>query len=404
MEKISKTVPQKEVASSSRSVGDGTAVEHHLEEFVLTKCPTVVDFKTEKTSSVPGRCEPVSRYICTITDNLLTQVKEDCNWVDKHMVVPLPEDSITTNVEVVAQVSDVVLELKEWSEGLVLQRTYSEHAWMELSKGRLEARNHGLGKDMEMRPPSSDEEILPQPSVPKPMKEKNRKGAPSSSNSEGQNPKKRQSQNPKASVLHHETFLRYREEVIHHEAKIREIQAQVDAIQAEAEEFKKNMDIFGSKKKVVQAQLESAKIQLRAAKEKASEQVKKIQALQSKLDMEISNKASLVDELEVTRSEAVVAITKADAKVAHYKVDIEAIQVHAKSMVDHARWKVLREDLEDVRAQGFDILAEIENAKIEETRAQKLSFPEEDSESLSEFEGGEDSEVKYAASNKDFAT
>jgi len=39
-------------------------------------------------------------------------------------------------VAVVAQVPDVVPELKEWVEGLVSQRPYSERAWMELSKGQ----------------------------------------------------------------------------------------------------------------------------------------------------------------------------------------------------------------------------------------------------------------------------
>lgn len=42
-----------------------------------------------------------------------------------------------------AQMLDLVPQLKEWIEGLVSQRPYSERAWMELSKGRWEARNHG---------------------------------------------------------------------------------------------------------------------------------------------------------------------------------------------------------------------------------------------------------------------
>nr|XP_009595336.1 uncharacterized protein LOC104091659 [Nicotiana tomentosiformis]XP_016507441.1 PREDICTED: uncharacterized protein LOC107825120 [Nicotiana tabacum] len=56
------------------------------------------------------------------------------------------------NMNPVAQMSEPITELKQWFEGLVLQRPYSERAWMELSKGRCEARNHGLGKDVAMRP------------------------------------------------------------------------------------------------------------------------------------------------------------------------------------------------------------------------------------------------------------
>ncbi|XP_070003366.1 uncharacterized protein [Nicotiana sylvestris] len=155
----------------------------------------------------------------------------------------------------------------------------------------------------------------------------------------------------RVSVLHHETFLRYRDELTHHEAKVwelterrdtynllneklqaelevaqrehgemaeqgRDIQAQVDKIQAEAEEFKKNMDILALKKKVVQAQLESAEAQLRAEKEKTLAQAKKIEELQSQLNSAISGKENLAKELKVDKSEAVVAKTEVDAKVA----------------------------------------------------------------------------------------
>nr|XP_033510682.1 uncharacterized protein LOC117275518 [Nicotiana tomentosiformis] len=96
------------------------------------------------------------------------------------------------------------------------------------------------------------------------------------------------------------------------------------------------MDILASKKKAVQAELESAESQLRAAREKASVQVKKIEELQSQLDSAISDKANLANKLKAAKSEVAMANTKADAKVAQYKVDIEAIQAKAKSMVDHA--------------------------------------------------------------------
>lgn len=55
----------------------------------------------------------------------------------------------------------------------------------------------GLGKDVDMRPLPGDEKVLPQPSVPKPVKEKKRKGAPSHTDSEGQKPKKKQTRKTK---------------------------------------------------------------------------------------------------------------------------------------------------------------------------------------------------------------
>ncbi|XP_075089578.1 uncharacterized protein LOC142170797 [Nicotiana tabacum] len=65
---------------------------------------------------------------------------------------------------------------------------------MELSKGRWEAHSHGPGKDVAIRPPSGDEEVLP--SAPKQAKEKKRKGAPSSPSSEKKKPA-RKSRKPK---------------------------------------------------------------------------------------------------------------------------------------------------------------------------------------------------------------
>ena len=67
--------------------------------FIPGGCPVNADFKVEKPSSVIGRCEEVSRYICSITEDILSEVKKDCNWVDKHVVVPEPDEAITTQVE-----------------------------------------------------------------------------------------------------------------------------------------------------------------------------------------------------------------------------------------------------------------------------------------------------------------
>ncbi|XP_070040873.1 uncharacterized protein [Nicotiana tomentosiformis] len=132
--------------------------------------------------------------------------------------------------------------------------------------------------------------------------------------------------------------------------QIGHLKTQIDAIKAEEEEFKKNMDILSSKKETVQEQLELVETQLQAAKEKTSVQVKKIEDLQYQLDLAISDKENLANEFEVVRSEIVVANTKADAKVAQFNIDAEAIQAKAKSMVDHAKWQARREALEEVHA------------------------------------------------------
>ncbi|XP_070053783.1 uncharacterized protein [Nicotiana tomentosiformis] len=188
--------------------------------------------------------------------------------------------------------------------------------------------------------------------------------------------------------------------------QIGQLNSQVDELLAEAEKFKENMDVLASKKEAIQAQLELAETQLRAAEENASVQIKKIKELQHRLDLATSDKAGLADELEVARSEVAIARSevavarskvaeankRADAKVVQFRINVEVNQAKAKSMVEHAKWHAQREDLEEVNAQGFDVAAEIENAKAEETRARRLAFPEEDSESSSKSEDGENFE------------
>ncbi|XP_070047472.1 uncharacterized protein [Nicotiana tomentosiformis] len=197
-----------------------------------------------------------------------------------------------------------------------------------------------------------------------------------------------------ASVLHHEAFLRIREE---HDAEVRSLtersdsykllseklradltaareeygemaeqvrqrieqigrlNSQVDALLAEAEEFKKCMDILASKKEAVEARLELYDAQLRSAKENASGLIEKMKELQHRIDAEVN-------------------------------------QAKDESMVEHAKWQARREALEEVRAQGFDIGAEIEVARAKENRARRLAFPEEDSNDSGKSEDEDDAE------------
>ncbi|XP_070048873.1 uncharacterized protein [Nicotiana tomentosiformis] len=133
-----------------------------------------------------------------------------------------------------------------------------------------------------------------------------------------------------ASVLHHEAFLRIREE---HDAEVRnltkksdsykllseklradltaareeheeiaeqvrqrieqigQLNSQVDALLAEAEEFKRCMDNLASKKEAVEAQLELSDAQLRSAKENALGLIEKMKELQHRLDLATLDKS-----------------------------------------------------------------------------------------------------------------
>ncbi|XP_070057721.1 protein WEAK CHLOROPLAST MOVEMENT UNDER BLUE LIGHT-like 1 [Nicotiana tomentosiformis] len=198
-----------------------------------------------------------------------------------------------------------------------------------------------------------------------------------------------------ASMLHHDTFLRFWEE---YEAEVRNLTEKSVSCKLLSEKL--------------QADLATA----RDEQEEIAQQIAKIKKLQHRLDLATSDKASLADKLEVARSEVVVARSKvviarsevaeankrAYAKVAQFKIDVEVNQAKAKSMVEYAKWQAQREALEGVSAQDFDVVAEIKNAKVEEVRARRLAFPKEDSESSSESEDGENPED--AASDENQAT
>ncbi|XP_070050875.1 uncharacterized protein [Nicotiana tomentosiformis] len=145
MEKTSKTVPQKEKASFSRPSGDKTPVEPSIHNYVPGPCTLKIDFKVENPSSVPGRCEHVSTYMCSITEDHLEAVRKDsAPWMPQ-----------------------AVPDLEDWVRKLASTSSYAECAWRDLAKG--------VTKDAALRP-SSGEERTKSP-VPQPGKDKKRKAS-----------------------------------------------------------------------------------------------------------------------------------------------------------------------------------------------------------------------------------
>nr|XP_018630396.1 uncharacterized protein LOC108947226 [Nicotiana tomentosiformis] len=64
---------------------------------------------------------------------------------------------------VVARVPNAIPRFKEWIEGICSQMPCSERRWRNLSKGRWEARSHGLPKTIELRPSVWDEDLSVDP-------------------------------------------------------------------------------------------------------------------------------------------------------------------------------------------------------------------------------------------------
>ncbi|XP_070034810.1 uncharacterized protein [Nicotiana tomentosiformis] len=269
----------------------------------------------------------------------------------------------------------------------------------------------GLSKDVAMRPPSGDDDILTKPSSPRQDKEKKRKRAPSSPSSEKKKPRKRLARKPKkstsarASVLHHETFLRYRDELKQLKAKVRELTEKRDAFKLLSEEIEWEVKNLRAKLEVARKEHADLVEQLRAAKERAEVQIKKVEELQSRLGSAVSDRESLAKELRTAKSEVIVVKAEADEMVAQYKAHAEAAQDLVKTIVEHIKWQSRREALEEVHFRGFDLSAEIKNAKVLEAEARKLAYAEEEdseeSEDLGKSEGGGGPEGDDAAPDED---
>ncbi|XP_070050267.1 synaptonemal complex protein ZIP1-like [Nicotiana tomentosiformis] len=100
------------------------------------------------------------------------------------------------NMKLVAWMLGAIPNLKSWVWDLASTSMYAERLWRDLSKGRWEAKTHGLGKDVVMRPISGERKN----SIPtsKPAKDKKRK---KSSPSEDPEPKKKKARKPRKNII-----------------------------------------------------------------------------------------------------------------------------------------------------------------------------------------------------------
>ncbi|XP_070054471.1 uncharacterized protein C4H3.14c-like [Nicotiana tomentosiformis] len=396
MAKISKTVSQKEVASSSRPAGGEDAAEPRPEEFIPVGCSTVSDFKRpyserawveiskarweahshglgkdiamrppsgDKEVHVPKQVKEKKRK--DVPSSPVSEKKKPAKKSRK----PKGPPSVMLS-ESIRRLRDEPEEEEEelagvWANVVIQQSSESAEASMLHHEAFLRIREEHEDEVQDLTEKSDSYKLL---------SEKLRADLAAARDEHEEMAKQvfriLHDSEDELEITTNNPILQVRQRL----EQIRRLNSQVDELMTEGEKFKKNMDILASKKEAVQAQLESAEAQLRAAKENASVHIERVKELQSGLDLATSNKASLANELEVAK---------------------------AKSMVEHAKWKARREALEEVSAQGFNDEAENENAKAEENKARRLAIPEEDSDSSSESEGGED--PKDVASEEDQA-
>ncbi|XP_070020854.1 uncharacterized protein [Nicotiana sylvestris] len=412
MAKTSKTVPQKETASSSRTTGEEPATEPPLDAFIPGECSVTADFKVEKPSPVPGWGLPMDvsmrppsgdedSPVDSPTPRQEKKRKKGCEFSEleeekpKRRVVRKSKESSNAR----ELLSDSIHRLRDESEEeedasqlvayvrgnieLPQTRGADEEAVTEASepkRGEADFPQAGeADKDIVTDAPRAEDNAPKDALGVIDLSE-----SPSFNDSmihDAQRLKGHPNEGPQgvASVLHHETFLQYREELNQHESETQELSE--------------------GKVKKLQSELETAR------KEHADlvEQAKKLAELQSQLNLAVSDRENLAKELETVKSEARVIKVDVEEMVDVYKVNAEVAQVRAKDIVEHAKWQSRREALEDIHARGFDLSIEIESAKELEAIAKKLAYPEDDEESedLGESEGGGDPDGDKAAPGED---
>ncbi|XP_070039142.1 uncharacterized protein [Nicotiana tomentosiformis] len=257
MDKISKTVPQKEVASSSRLAGEKLMVEPRLEELILGGCVIDSDFMVKKLSSVTGRClgkDAVMRPSSGDEEALLPILKPEKASVLHHEAFLQFRGDLSryeAEVQRLTEDRDAFKLLSEQREGEV------KRLWAEFEASRKE--HAELAEQVKRIFEFNDiySGVMANSSIPQ---------------------------------------VEQKLDVI------RKIRVEVDVVKSEAKEWKKNMDRITSEKETVRTQLASAEAQLRSLKEKTLVQAKKIKEFQSRLSSAGSDRERLATELAAAKS------------------------------------------------------------------------------------------------------
>ncbi|XP_070056907.1 uncharacterized protein [Nicotiana tomentosiformis] len=289
-------------------------------------------------------------------------------------------------MKLVSWIPGAVPDLMNWVRCLASTSTYAECSWRDLSKGRWEAKNHGLGKYAVLRPPSLEEEASA--SVPKSVKDNKRKRA---STSEDPKSKTRIARKPRKNTipLTIESVLHLRDE------------------DEEEEEENDGSVLVARVKKTIDAPKEAESMVIYKAlphTEEISEEGSS--RVPESLEIEDASHRSqqmarLASELAKAKSDAEKAKANADAFVAIYRADAEAAQVQARKaaktantrahwVAELAKCRSQRETLEEIHAQGSDLAGEIKRAKELEVDAEALAFDDDDDGSKSGSESGEE--------------
>ncbi|XP_070054307.1 uncharacterized protein [Nicotiana tomentosiformis] len=349
MAKASKTVPQKEKASSSssRPAGDKTPVEPLPHEYVPGPCILKSDFKIENPSSVPGRCEHVSRP------------DQRCN-------IEAPERRGRGQV-----LGSEVGERQEKEGSLAVRGPQTQ-----TSKRREEGYVSQVDSVRSLRDKEEEEEEEDDASALVARPRKSIEAAkPSEPEAAAENKphdeeafKKGSGDDPESP----EAFTKSRVDLSQCEAELQRTPEERNALNllcGQKDESLKDLRVDLAKARMEEAELD--------------EQAKRIEELEAEL-------AEAKAEVEKTK-------VLTDKSIAIYLADAEAAQTQLRDTSDRerlrndlAKCESRRETLKEIHARGFDLSEEIAQAKALEADAMLLASSDNEDDDDEGSRGGSD--------------
>ncbi|XP_070005104.1 uncharacterized protein [Nicotiana sylvestris] len=298
-----------------------------------------------------------------------------------------------------------VPDLEGWVQKLAATSSYDEHKWCELSRGKWEAKRHGIGDVSEMSPALPKERT--KSSILKSGKNNKRKRV---SKPEDPQDKKTPARRLQKRIAHvdensahdspndeendgEESALVPRTRKPIETAKPSELETSSHGVETPKKDSG-NAPVFpklAANKKVVTAQLTSVETQLRGIKAKGLAQGRKIEEVEEELARARVEAAQAKAEVEKTKATT-------DKAIAMYLRDAAVVQAEFRVAFDReklsndlAKCQAQRETLEEIHARGFNLTEEIAEAKAQETDARFL-VSSDDEVVVSSTEGREGEE------------
>ncbi|XP_070037103.1 uncharacterized protein [Nicotiana tomentosiformis] len=147
---------------------------------------------------------------------------------------------------------------------------------------------------------------------------------------------------------------------------IDQLKAEMNEVKSSTEELRRKLYLLASEGDATKEDLASAKDQLRLMKDKAYKWSRQNDELRAKLDTAFTEWDALGREYTALKSKLETASnesSKVQDMLAQYKNNVEVAEARIITKDEHLKWLLWRKTLEEIHAWGFDLVAEIKEAK-----------------------------------------